>query len=922
MTKAMVKAMTAVRYNVILLAAALMLGVSCREDGLVWDDGALRTGTFTAVTESYDAAATRTSLDSEGDVLWKAGDAVSIFKGTTVNKKYQVTDSSDGKTSAEFNSVGDSSGGFYAGDDLSANVAYYPYSEAIDIRKADSGYALKVVLPSVQEYAADSFGNGAFPMAAVTSGTGDYSLKFKNVLGGLRLQIAGEGTVRRITVSGNGGEVLCGAGTVAVGSGSLPSISLTEADSTSVTLDCGEEGVALDPSIAKTFIIALPPVTMEDGFSIAITNLNGFTSYFYSTKSQAIHRSKLLKMPEIYSRDYQFPGPCPPKAPEYHTFTVHRAEFSSCCVAGFSSPQYRDPHSDADSLVVTWKQLNEDVFDALDVSCETFIENYDLDNIYVLKVDGRDSTLVRVSGYSFPEGITYSEALSGSGEHITSSDIFALYVDRGAASSSAADSVEFVLEPKSGLSGYPYVGFKFVYSITDEHHHDLAVPSGLTLNSDYMLGAMNVPVEAMPPSGYKPSDDAYAKYAGIATIGRLSDDGISYWAYIVDALEGYGSDVKLADDAVLTFEIVHSSADGDYLVGYGDDDVKFVSTDGTESDALTFTAEEFASMVETWKVSPYLLKYKGSFPGGSSVDVLVRVTEKCASDESLSGTGYFYVRFKPLFELAIENDQIQLGTFRAVADTAYVPTSISVVEYGTDNAVYNYRDGRMVATDYGKSFWGLKDQPATISFKKGAALSYPYGASDAEVSFGNCLYYGFDDTGLYVIWNNMGTDLQCDKFARYNITVNVGDIFSLDGSGSIVVLSSQNTKKYDFDNPTTINMPEMTESDGTVDGTPVTSISYAEQDKKITLHVGEPYQICVEVTPANTTENVDCRFGPGYYRYASITETHETGSPYWYFTINPSIKTDSYSLYYPVFIESDTYSTIFFTRILAADESE
>ena len=68
---------------------------------------------FTAIIEDTTTPETRTSLDAEGNVLWKQGDQVSIFAGSTVNEQYQVTDASDGKTAASLNKVGDS--GFVAG---------------------------------------------------------------------------------------------------------------------------------------------------------------------------------------------------------------------------------------------------------------------------------------------------------------------------------------------------------------------------------------------------------------------------------------------------------------------------------------------------------------------------------------------------------------------------------------------------------------------------------------------------------------------------------------------------------------------------------------------------------------------------------------------------------------------------------------
>ena len=53
------------------------------------------TKVFIATIEDDFGAETRTSLDGEGNVLWKKGNQVSIFAGSTLNEQYQVSDASD-----------------------------------------------------------------------------------------------------------------------------------------------------------------------------------------------------------------------------------------------------------------------------------------------------------------------------------------------------------------------------------------------------------------------------------------------------------------------------------------------------------------------------------------------------------------------------------------------------------------------------------------------------------------------------------------------------------------------------------------------------------------------------------------------------------------------------------------------------------
>lgn len=274
-----------------LLAALMVCG--CQKEDL--NISVSEPKTFTAAIEdNYSGGATKTSLDENGNVLWKRGDQVSVFAGSTINEQYQVTDGSDGKTSANLNRV--STPDFVAGGEIDNNVAYYPYSSSNVIAKSENGYKVGVILPSTQSYAEASFANGAFPMAAITSSTDDMNLKFKNVLGGLKLQLKGSASIASISLSGNNNEILCGAADISLSTADVPSITLVDASAKTITLDCGA-GVQLNDKTAKSFILALPPMTLASGFTVIITDTDGKQMTIKTEKSQVIKRSSLLKMP-------------------------------------------------------------------------------------------------------------------------------------------------------------------------------------------------------------------------------------------------------------------------------------------------------------------------------------------------------------------------------------------------------------------------------------------------------------------------------------------------------------------------------------------------------------------------------------------------------------------------------------------------
>ena len=275
-----------------LLAALAITG--CQAELEVITQGPSKV--FTAIVDEDFNSETKTSLDGEGNVLWKREDQVSIFAGSTVNEQYQVTDDSAGKTAATLNKI---PADFVAGGVIDNNVAFYPYASAAEIAKSGRDYVIsKIVLPATQNYAAGSFGNGAFPMATVTSSTEDMNLKFKNVLGGLKLQLKGTATITSITVTGNNNEILCGDAKVTTTYGGVPSVVLSDASAKTVTLGCGA-GVTLNSETATPFIIALPPMTMTGGFTVVVTDKEGKQMQIKTTKLQTITRSNLLKMPAV-----------------------------------------------------------------------------------------------------------------------------------------------------------------------------------------------------------------------------------------------------------------------------------------------------------------------------------------------------------------------------------------------------------------------------------------------------------------------------------------------------------------------------------------------------------------------------------------------------------------------------------------------
>lgn len=242
--------------------------------------------------------ASKTVLDENNNIRWSEGDQIVAFMKTSLGLKYQLKDSYIGETSGYFSKV--SSG---SSDDLGAGmewdhiVAYYPYAESIKCAKSGDNYQISVILPTEQTYAPDSFGNGSWPMVAVSN---DNDITFKNVCGGMKLQLKGTQKVVAINLEGKNSEKLSGAATVTAYTDgeTKPAITMASGASTSVTLDCGS-GVQLNESTATEFIIALPPVLFSKGFTVTVTDDAGNLYTVETDKANTVLRSSLLVMPDF-----------------------------------------------------------------------------------------------------------------------------------------------------------------------------------------------------------------------------------------------------------------------------------------------------------------------------------------------------------------------------------------------------------------------------------------------------------------------------------------------------------------------------------------------------------------------------------------------------------------------------------------------
>ena len=263
-----------------------------------------------ATIEDIDDDQTRTYL-SGTDVFWSSGDQIAVFMTNTLRKRFNVTpESIDSKDATfQYDSQYIITG---KNDNISHNVAYYPFC-GVTCSPDGSSYTLgNLTLPSTQSYVEGSVGLGAYPMVAVTENTDDVNFCFRNLCGVMQFQLKGYGFVKSVSVKGNRGEILAGPAVVTAGYGNDPSIAMSSEGGKIVTLDCGEGGVELNETTPVSFFIALPPVQFEGGFTITVTDTWGGSKEYSTSKKNPVGRSKGLRMP---AKEYI--GVRPPQEGDY-----------------------------------------------------------------------------------------------------------------------------------------------------------------------------------------------------------------------------------------------------------------------------------------------------------------------------------------------------------------------------------------------------------------------------------------------------------------------------------------------------------------------------------------------------------------------------------------------------------------------------
>ena len=202
--------------------------------------------------------ATRTSLQEHGAVYWNPGDAINVFRGTSLSGRFESTLTESAPIS-EFQ-------GKLTVTPGSTNISFddpfwavYPYSSAT----AFNGTTLTIDLPGVQTAQPWSFDGNLNPAIAVSD---DMELSFYNVGGLFCFSVQGEGFYAA-SLRGNGGENLAGTLQVVVGDDNIPVVTDVQDGITSVLLNAPDGGT-FEPNTLYYFVVV--PQTFAEGLTLTL----------------------------------------------------------------------------------------------------------------------------------------------------------------------------------------------------------------------------------------------------------------------------------------------------------------------------------------------------------------------------------------------------------------------------------------------------------------------------------------------------------------------------------------------------------------------------------------------------------------------------------------------------------------------------
>ena len=278
-------------FKTLPLALIVMSIYSCTsDDETVQDvnDNSSVVTTFTC-TQENEGTTTKAAMGPEGKtILWKSGDAISIFDGDG-NKQFTLNTGIDGQKSGSF------TGKCYESESY---VAVYPYTEGATL-SYDRKSVSNIVLPDEQNAVAGGFDPKAALMIAKSNTT---TLQFKNAVGFIK--VTPQFDCKKIILrAANKTQPLAGKGKINIEDPNNPYIDFTGSKELfySITLS----GTITS---GKAYYIAVPAVTLVKNWTLTFVTEN--QNYMRKvTQDITFVRSKALNLGTFAEDGNYWAGP-------------------------------------------------------------------------------------------------------------------------------------------------------------------------------------------------------------------------------------------------------------------------------------------------------------------------------------------------------------------------------------------------------------------------------------------------------------------------------------------------------------------------------------------------------------------------------------------------------------------------------------
>lgn len=256
---------------------------------------------FYASFGDQTAPETKVFMNDSWQLRWNSDDQISIFNKTNDNLQF-VYAGQDAATTGQFSSANGNA--TLDGAAIPHIYAVYPYDAGTSV--ASDG-TISLALPAEQAYYGGvSFGRGANTMVSLTDNVAD-PLVFKNVCGYLQIKLYGEDVaISRVTLKGNSEEPLAGAATVTAAAGGAPTVAMQAGATKEVSIVCDSPvKLGTDADHYSTFLLAIPPTAFTKGFTLTVTDADGYVVEKSTSNSYTIGRNEIFPMAPVCCREIE-----------------------------------------------------------------------------------------------------------------------------------------------------------------------------------------------------------------------------------------------------------------------------------------------------------------------------------------------------------------------------------------------------------------------------------------------------------------------------------------------------------------------------------------------------------------------------------------------------------------------------------------